>query len=92
MTNDNAGRGGIELDVRYWRHPVIVHVGRKAAASNLVAMAWEHEYGMGGLIPRSALKVLRIPISRVEKLVDAGIWEASGDGWIVYHDRGIPNV
>ena len=74
----------ISVEVDFFDHPKTIAAGERLAWRHLRAVAWCHRHTTDGHLPRRA--ALDIVFSQVaaDKLVAAGLWEPTPDGWRIH--------
>lgn len=75
----------VRLDAGFYANPKVVGLvdDRQHQALNLYvfALAYSGQHGLGGYIPKSALRVLHATPKHATQLVDAGLWHETEGGW-----------
>ena len=76
----------IRLDNAFTEHPKVVGLPDAAFRLHIHAMCYAHRMQTDGLVPRAWLtgSAGRRPPKAVTALVDAGLWEASGDDYRIH--------
>lgn len=73
------------VEDNFHSHPKVVAAGNTAIGLWLRAGCWSAHHLTDGHIPQAMLPVLGGTDRDVRRLVDAGLWKDSGDGW-EFHD------
>jgi len=74
----------VKLDDNALDDPRLLALERGTVLLHLEALAFSNRYGLDGSIPRAALQKMTTepdPARAAAALVEAGLWEASDDGW-----------
>lgn len=77
----------LRLDAALWIHPKIRAAGEPAAWLYVCGLCYCQLHATGGHIPRQALAILSPSTHRAraaKRLVLAGLWIESGDGWDIH--------
>lgn len=74
-----------KVDDGFWSHPKVLELSTAAVALWVRAGSWCSEHLTDGRVSRAALFMLRADIDAATELVNAGLWEIDGDGWL-FHD------
>lgn len=81
------------LDDSFPASTAAVQVGPLACWLHVCALGWSNRTNAGGAVPFGVLPELaEIPDLRslADRLVDAGLWEATADGWQIVAHRQPP--
>jgi hypothetical protein len=73
------------VEDNFHAHPKVVAAGNAAIGLWLRAGCWAAQHLTDGHVPKTLLPALGGTAREVKRLVDAGLWKASGDGW-EFHD------
>ena len=82
-----GGSQWVRLDVDYLTNPKMLAVGTDGVLLHLATILWCADHETDGRVPKSALPVLgalagvKSPARVANRLADAGLYVANGDGW-----------
>lgn len=80
-----AGFPWIRLQTTMFEHPKILNLKEdkqwRAVVSHLEAMTYIGRNGLAGYIPKTAVRLLHIPMTDVQRLVAEGLWAPAPGGW-----------
>lgn len=80
----------VRLDANIATHPKMLDLldrpgGQRAAAVYMFSLGWSGGHSTDGRIPRTALPMVHGRPGDAAALVDSGLWETDGDGWIIHN-------
>ena len=76
----------VKLDDNFFTHPKVVAVGAEASGLYVWALAYCSRHLTDGRVPRGWVQqaVGRRTTKLAELLVEQGLWEENGTGWLVH--------
>lgn len=76
----------VRLDDRFTDHPKVAGVSDAAFRLHVSGLCWSARNLTDGNIARAIIGRLGVPnpAKKAAQLVDAGLWEATGDGWLIH--------
>ena len=74
-----------KVDDHLYSHPKWISLSKGARALWVTAGAWSAGQLLDGHVPYAALKTLDGTRREADALVDCGLWEVNGEGWL-FHD------
>lgn len=90
----------VKIESRFPQHPKVLTAGPEAAWLFVCGLCYANEHLTDGLLPRPVLPVLtpgvKAPETLAERLVDAGLWEYTENGWLIHdyadHQRSAEQI
>ncbi|WP_094359953.1 hypothetical protein [Mycobacterium marinum] len=82
-----AGLKWIRLETTMFENPKLLYLKEdkqfKTIVAHLEAMTYSGRHGLGGFIPKAALRVIGATVTDANRLVSAQLWTPAPGGWDV---------